>query len=274
MDKRSTVAAIALLAAMPAWIRAADARRVVRLVAEPFPPLQYTDASGEVRGAVLTTIKAAVAAASMVPPPDLRQVEFMPLRRVLQSAASRPDVIALSVARTPQREPHFQWIGPVSPYELWLYRHKSRRLPALSGPADLRGHHLRFGVQVGANFHEWLVKQGLGRDPDDSLIDPVSQNGLNFQKARLGRIDLFAHPDVSFAYRAMEHGLRAGDFEKVMRIDDLSTPLWAATSLQSDARFVERLGRQLQQMWHSGEAHRIRLDAIKELNARYHLESR
>jgi polar amino acid transport system substrate-binding protein len=265
--------ALAAFAAHAAW--SAEAGRLkVQVVAEVFPPLQYADPTGAAHGAAYRLVIAALDEVARDIPLDVSPIEFMPMRRALQNAATQPNLVVLSVARTPQRELQFRWLAPVSPYELWLYRYKDRGIAPVKDFSQLRGRGLRFGVQTGGNFHEWLLRQGLGTKGDNSVIDPVPQNGQNFGKAQLGRIDLFAHPEISFAYRAAEHGLRAADFEKVLLVEELSTPLWAIASAGSDARFVAALSQQLQKMRQSGQAERIRQDAIREFNALHHLDAK
>jgi polar amino acid transport system substrate-binding protein len=267
------IVALAACAAHPA--RGADAGPLkVQVVAEAFPPLQYADPSGAAHGAAYRIVMAALAEVGHGTPLDVAPIEFMPMRRALQNAASQPNLVVLSVARTPHREPQFQWLAPVSPYELWLYRYRERVIAPVKDFSQLRGKGYRFGVQTGGNFHEWLLRQGVGSAGDNSVIDPVPQNGQNFGKAQLGRIDLFAHPEISFAYRASEHGLRASDFEKVLLVEELSTPLWIIASAGSDARFVAALSLQLQKMRQSGQAERIRQDAIREFNAMHHLDAK
>lgn len=198
-------------------------------------------------------------------------LQFVPLRRALQTATTEPNVVVLSLARTPEREAMFRWLGAVAPYDLWIYRHRTAVLPPVHDAADLRGRGLRFGVQDGSNFHEWLQRQGIGVPPDNSTIDAVPQNGTNIGKAALGRIDLFAHPEISFAYRAAEHGAHAADFVKLLKVDALSTPLWAATGLNTDARLVSALTDALARLRQSGRADRLRQQALREFNALYRL---
>ena len=275
MNLRRLLLVLALAACLAPSARSADAARLkVQVLAESFPPLQYADPSGAAHGASYRIVMAALAEVAHDMPLDVAPIEFVPMRRALQNAAAQPNLVVLSVARTPQRESQFHWLAPVFPYELWLYEYKDRGIAPVKDFSQLRGRGLRFGVQTGGNFHEWLLRQGLGSDGDSSVIDPVPQNGQNFGKAQLGRIDLFAHPEISFAYRAAEHGLHATDFEKVMLVEPLSKPLWVIASHGSDARFVAALSAQLQKMWQTGQAEHIRQDAIREFNAMHHLDAK
>ena len=271
MIRLFALAILIALAGQSAGGATVSARLQVRLLAEAFPPLQYQDADGKPHGASYALVSAALDQLSARLPLDVAPMEFVPLKRALLMAETEPNVVVLSVARTPEREHQFRWLGMVSRYDLWLYRDKRHPLPPLSDVQSLHGKGLRFGVQDGSNFHEGLKRQGFGTPPDNSVIDPVAQNGLNFMKARVGRIDLFAHPEISFAFRASEHNLRADDFEKVIRIDELSTPLWAVTGPGSDLRLVTLLQESLQKLQDTGTAERIRRDSLKEFNTLYRL---
>jgi len=275
MASRRAIAALALALVTCPPLFASDQPAVkVRLLAEQFPPLQYADPSGVAHGVSVKLLTSALAEISASIGIDVAPLEFVPLRRALQTATIQPNVIVLSVARTPEREALFHWLGPVSPYELWIYAPKSRHIGPVKDFRQLMNKGYRFGVQTSGNFHEWLVRQGVGRDGENSSIDTVPHNAQNFPKMQLGRIDLFAHPEISMAYRAAEHGMQTADFEKVMLVEELSTPLWAVLGQGSDPRLVAGLSQQLKKMRQSGQADRIRLDAIREFNASHHLDGK
>ena len=213
----------------------------VAVYAEAFVPLQHLSEQNAPTGYVYQFVQELLAHAEQRVPLQVRPIEFVPLKRALIVGDREANVLLLSVARTPERDPKYIWLTEVSPYQLWLYHAKGHLLPRVNTLADLKGQALRFGVQNGGNFHEWLRAQGIGQSPDDSVIDPTPQNNLNFRKALAGRIDLFAHPDISFAHRVQQAGLNVNDFEAVLQIQPLSVPLWLAISKQSDPRLVDGL---------------------------------
>lgn len=221
---------------------AAQQPTALTVYAEAFVPLQHpSEQNNEPTGYVVQFVQELLARVQQRVPLQVRPLEFVPLKRALIAADRDPNVLVLSVARTPEREAKYTWLTEVSPYQLWLYRAKGHALPPIKTIADLKGQGLRFGVQNGANFHEWLRAQGIGLSPDNSVIDPTPQNNLNFRKALAGRIDLFAHPEISFAYRVQQAGMAVTDFEPVLHIQPLSVPLWLAISKQSDPALVDEL---------------------------------
>lgn len=214
------------------------------VLAEAFPPLQYETPEGLPSGYVHAFVQELLALAAREQPAlGARPLQFVPLKRALAQAQAEPHVLLLSVARTPEREEQLQWLREVAPYRLWLYRHRSATTPAPRSLAELKGRNLRFGVQDQSNFEAWLRRQGIAQGSDNSRIEVVRQNALNLRKAQLQRIDLFAHPEISLAYRAREQGLNPEEFEAVLPIPELSLPLWLACSRGMEPPLVQALLR-------------------------------
>lgn len=238
---------------LPAQASSAAQPLPVAVYAEAFVPLQHPNEQNEPTGYVYLFVQELLAQVQRSLPLQIaKPIEFVPLKRALVVGEREANVPILSVARTPEREDKFLWLTEVSPYQLWLYQAKGSALPALKTWADLKGKGLRFGVQNGSNFHEWLRAQGIGQAPDNSTIDPAPQNNLNFRKALAGRIDVFAHPEVSFAYRVQQAGMQTTDFEAVLPIQPLSVPLWLVLSKDSDPRLVAALRASVKALKASG----------------------
>lgn len=260
---RHTIRLVIMVAFHSAALAAAPEPVPLAIYAEAFVPLQHPNEQNEPSGYVYLFVHELLARVQARLALQIRPIEFVPLKRALVIAEREDNVLLLSVARTPEREAKYIWLTQVSPYQLWLYHVKGHALPKLNSLADLKGRALRFGVQNGSNFHEWLRAQGMGQSPDDSFIDPAPQNSLNFRKALAGRIDLFAHPDVSFSYRVQQQGLNINDFEAVLPIPPLSVPLWLLISKQSDPRLVDELRAAIKTLKASGQFPFLNAQAAK-----------
>lgn len=234
----------------------------IKLFASEFPPLQYPGPDGDAQGYVHQFLQEALQRTQQQLGTDVTfkadPLSFLPLKRALLNVQTTPNSLLLSVARTPDREQDMLWVAVVSPYDIWLYRKRST-LPKPTDILALRGRGYRIGVQDGSNVQEWLLKQGIGQPPDNTLLDPVPQNALNLGKAVMGRIDFFAHPDISLGLRAREQRVDPRQLEPVFRLDALSTPLWLAANKQTDPRLISALRQQLQLMAQQG-----RLDALQK----------
>jgi polar amino acid transport system substrate-binding protein len=253
----ATLAALAV--ARAAWA----APPTVTVLADGFPPLQYEGADGQPAGYVHAFVQELLARAGVA----ARPLQFVPLKRALATAQVEPNVLLLSIARTPEREEALIWLREVAPYKLWLYRARNSAVPAPRSLAELKGRGLRFGVQDGSNFEAWLRRQGIGAGGDNSVVDAVHQNVRNLRKAQLQRIDLFAHPDLSLAYRAREQGLAPEDFEAVLTIPELSSPLWLALSRGSDPALQQALLRAADALIAAGRLEMLRRQQAAPLPA-------
>lgn len=254
--RRELLLALTLLPASRA--RAAAPVLTLTVLAEAFPPLQYETPEGQASGYVYAFVQEMLALVARERALQVGAVQFVPLKRALAQAQTEPQLLLLSVARTPEREDGLVWLREIAPYRLWLYRHRASSVPAPRSLAELKGRGLRFGVQDQSNFEAWLRRQGLGQPGDNSQIEAVRQNALNLRKAQLQRIDLFAHPDVSLAYRAREQGLNPEEFEPVLLIHELSLPLWLACSRGTDPALVQALQRAADSLVAAGRLETLR----------------
>lgn len=240
---RSCGLALALLPGGLAGSAAQAEALTVQLLADGFAPLQYRDAEGRVAGYVKAYVDELLRHAAQRLPLEVQPLQWVPLKRALLLAQDHGEVLVLSLARTPEREAGFYWLAEVAPYQLRLYRARQHAPLGLKSLADLKGRGLRIGLQDRSNFHELLIALGIGQAGDNTVLDLVPANWRNLGKAALGRIDLFAHPEISLAHRAQEQGLKAEDFVTELVISELSHPLWLALSRRSDPRLAVALQR-------------------------------
>lgn len=249
-------------------LSAAAEPTVLKILADSFPPLQYELPGGAPAGYVHAFVQEVVQRAGRSHTLSAQPLQFLPLKRALAQAQTEPNVLLLSVARTPERAEAYRWLREIAPYQLWLYRLRTTGAPPVRTLAELKGRGLRFGVQDQSNFQEWLRAQGVGQPPDNSVIDPVRMNALNLRKAQLQRIDFFAHPDVSFAYRVHEAGLRTEDFEPVLQIQALSAPLWLLISKNSEPALVSALQQALDTLIAAGRLEALRSAELAQFSGR------
>ncbi|MFL9813649.1 ABC transporter substrate-binding protein [Stutzerimonas sp. VN223-3] len=101
-----------------------------------------------------------------------------------------------SVARTPQNQAQFKWVGPLARYESVLLAAPGKNI----SPTDLRqAKSYEIGAQKSSGVSQYLTSQGL--QPIDSLSEEE-----NLRKLLIGRIDLWATADPSWRYYAEQHG--------------------------------------------------------------------
>ncbi|MBT9492403.1 MAG: transporter substrate-binding domain-containing protein [Paucibacter sp.] len=88
---------------------------------EPVPPFSYPDANGQAAGYAVELMEELLKRIGLS-----HQVEFNSWARIYQRALSQSGILVVSMARLPERETQFHWIGPTAARKVYLYRLKSR----------------------------------------------------------------------------------------------------------------------------------------------------
>lgn len=91
----------------------------LRVLSEEYPPYNYTDEQGVFTGTSTARVQGILDKLGLKV-----KIEVMPWARAYDIVQSTPNVALYSMARTPEREHNFLWVGPVGSYELWLYAKK------------------------------------------------------------------------------------------------------------------------------------------------------
>lgn len=105
---------------------------------EELPPLNYQD-GGQVSGFATELLQTVMQQAGYSV-----DIQLMPWARAYRLVMEGPDRIIYSITRTPQREPLFHWVGPISPRQIKLYRLNSRSDIQINSEAALQtGRHVR-----------------------------------------------------------------------------------------------------------------------------------
>ncbi len=200
------------------------------LITEEFPPLQI-EHNHQHKGYVIDFIRALVDEAARQQPMVIRNTLFVPWRRAIKMSQDGPNKLFFSISRNTQRESKYHWIGPVSPYEVIVYKHIDGpdRMP--SSLEMLKSYQV--GVQGGGSIDTYFTEQGF---------TPIRVNHTRqtIKMLRAKHID-FAPQVNSFPYRIDEFGFNADEFVPVMRVDDLSKQLWLAVSPETSPKVVRAL---------------------------------
>lgn len=127
-----------------------------------------------------------------------RDFERMPWARALSIAEAGPDVLLLSVVRTPARESHFQWLIPLLEDDYVLVSQQ---------PIDLETVSQRtIGVLRGSVVIELAKHLGY------THLDIAGDDQQNLQRLRAGRCDVWMVGRVPGLALIRRSGLKAADF--------------------------------------------------------------
>ena len=170
-----------------------------------------------------------------------------PWERVYKQALENPGYGAFVMARLPDREKLFKWVGPIGPDD-WILLAKADSKITLETLNDARKYTI--GAYKGDAIAETLTKQGL--KPVVVLRDQD-----NAKKLVSGQIDLWATGDPAGRYLARQEGVTG--LKTVLRFN--SAELYLALNKDVSDDVVARLQDALDQLRKEG--------VVDEIMARY-----
>lgn len=223
---------------------AVPAATPLRVVLELSPPHQ-TMVNGEVAGLTTALVKDMLKHAKLDAP-----FEVYPWARAYKIAATTPNVLIYNMARTPEREGLFQWIGPIGAYRLGLVKLKKRRDIQLKTLDDARA--FITAVQRDDYAADYMLQQGFLVGKTLQLEPDISQSWLMLAN---GKVDLLIDDPHSIDAMLLQHNLSRKDIEFVYFIKALEQQTWLAVNKNSDPTLVARLKAAHQQVAQS-EAYR------------------
>jgi polar amino acid transport system substrate-binding protein len=152
------------------------------LVTVPFPPLiTQGPRPDSVGGPLAERMVEVVSQAGFAV-----HVGLYPLARALEVARLNDDTCMMVMTRTPEREPLYQWVGPVFNRKLVLYAAPGSTLE-IKTLADARRY--RVGAELGNAVVGYLKAEGI--EPE---LAPTPEN--NARKLLARRLDLWADMDL------------------------------------------------------------------------------
>ncbi len=172
----------------------------VRVLMEDYPPYNYVDAQGKPAGTSTEVVNAVMGKLGVNIP-----IEVMPWTQAYALTQQEPGVALYSVARTPEREHLFMWVGPIGVYESWLYAKKGS------------------GVRVNTLDEAKAVKAIAAVKDEAGQQALASQGFINFvytdstaeglKKLMSGEVDLWLGTREGIATVAKEAGVNPDDLE-------------------------------------------------------------
>jgi polar amino acid transport system substrate-binding protein len=91
----------------------------IRVLSEEYPPFNYTDGKGNFTGTSTEVVKSVMSKLGVNIP-----IEVMTWDKSYDVVQKEPGAALFSMARSPEREHLFMWVGPIGSYENWLYAKK------------------------------------------------------------------------------------------------------------------------------------------------------
>ena len=214
-----------------------------QIVTEDFPPMNYED-DGGFKGISTDIVKAVMKRAGLP-----FNAALYPWARAYNMALKQKNVMIYSIAKTPERENHFRWIGPMYPFSESLFRLKKRGDIKVNSLEDAKA--WRIGVVREYAVHQFLKGKGF---KDDEELDPTSSQTLNLKKLFRGRVDLIVGAAGDLAYRMNKNPDLPPfeEIEEVFGLKEVFTEVYMAFGLKTPDETVNRVRTAFEQL-KSGE---------------------
>jgi len=247
MLKRLVLAFASATLLLAGTVRAADTSLV--LLTENFPPYNMAKngknfAQDEnIHGIAVDIVREIFKRADITYSLTLR----FPWERIYKLALENPGYGVFVMARLPEREALFKWVGPIGPDD-WILLARADSKIALDSLEQARPY--RIGAYKGDAIAETLGKQGL--KPVVVLRDQD-----NARKLVNGQIDLWATGDPAGRYLARQEGV--SDLKTVLRFN--RAELYLALNKDVSDDVVARLQKALDELRKEG--------AVDAIMARY-----
>lgn len=170
-----------------------------------------------------------------------------PWERIYKLALEKPGYGVFVMARLPDREKLFKWVGPIGPDD-WIMLAKADSKISLETLDDARKY--KIGAYKGDAIAETLAKQGL-----KPIV--VLRDQDNAKKLTSGQIDLWATGDPAGRYLARQDGVNG--LKTVLRFN--SAELYLALNKDVPDETVAKLQAALDQLRKEG--------VVDDIMARY-----
>ena len=190
---------------------------------------------GQVSGTASQVVEATLQRAGLTD----YHVALYPWARAYDMALSEPGVLIYLIARTPEREALFRWVGEIMRIEYHFYKLRSRddiQVPDLEAAKAYRIGVLREDVR-----HQYLQAKGFHK------IVVAAQNSENFRRLLNGQVDLVPMPEQDIVVLCNEAGIDPASVERVFT-PDAATQLYMAYSRQTDDDVVLRTQAAFEQL--------------------------
>ena len=245
--RRRTLLALAggaLLATTPAR---GQATATLRGFTENLPPLNYEE-HGRAQGFSVELLRLMAAEAGQG-----LEIEVLPWTRAVLAASQTPQSLLFSLTRTPERETQYQWLGPIGPRRIVIYRLDSRAdIRPAAALSQLKG--LKLGAVRDSATARQLLADGLRPDED---LEWARDDETNLRKLLARRMDLIVMLDWAAAWHLRRQRLPYATLTPVLAYDT-DKSYWYGLPPDTDPALLQRLRAALDQLKRDGRYERLR----------------
>lgn len=218
------------------------AQEPLQIVTEELPPYNMLR-QGQMTGMSTEVVEAILKEAGLA-----GNIKSMPWARAYDIALHGENVLIYSIARTPERETLFQWVGGIAPSRLSLYSVAARPIH-LNNLEEARQYQI--GTVKDDVAEQYLISKGfeVGKNLQSS-----NKYESNYEKLKLGHVDLWVSNDLNAHYLARAASDPGTVLVASLPLDELALKdgLYLACSMNTAPATVERLRQAFQAIQDNG----------------------
>ena len=177
------------------------------------------------------------------------RINLYPWARAYDMALAEPNVLIYLIARTPEREAQFHWVGEFMQVRYHLYRLKTRA--DISPPMLEAARNYVIGVMRDDTRHQYLKKQGFARLVVSSHVTE------NFAQLLNRQVDMVPLSENGALNQCKEANFDCAGLEKVLPLEELNTGLYMAFSKSTPGELVARTQAAFEQLRANGTVRRL-----------------
>lgn len=207
------------------------------LVTEEYPPYNMSSKGGGVTGISTDIVRELMAATGFE-----FTMSVLPWARAITMARTQPHTCVFSMSRTPEREPHYKWVGPLVFNDWALFAKKPAPRPASLDAVKKA----RIGSYEGDAIVDYLQARHYA-------VDVGINDAVNPRKLLAGHIDYWATGKLIGQYRLRQQQI--DNIEPVLTFNRTEMHLACQKDMADDT--IARLNRELAAMQKRGAVDKI-----------------
>ena len=231
---------------------AAGQKADLSVLSTNYKPYNYQNNKQEADGHATKMVQALIGEISRSSSLSVSDIEFMPWARTYHVAETTPNTLIFSIARTPERETKFNWIGKLLPMPVYLYKNAQRK--------DV--------VFESSRSNDVWTVAGVNNGAPTNCIEAMGYRvvhksaNYNVQLKMLlkGRVDLMVFDSISFTHEVKRLGYSIQQFEPFLYLPQCSYDLYVALNRKSSSNVVEAVQAAWQKITSEGVLEPFRED--------------
>ena len=137
-----------------------------------------------------------------------------PFKRALITVQKTPNTMLFTVARIPQREDMFTWIGPLHPRKVYLYKLKKRTEIQIDNVEDIKKYYT--GALSGGSIEQFFIANNFHEYNYHLVTNSKQLLKMLFKR----RVDLIPGDPLDLAYQIKSLGYKYSELEIAYQLSE------------------------------------------------------